>query len=241
MNERSACTVGVTKYTKYINNILTNQNEKCIMIKVLITEGGILVKNPIITISREFGSGGREAGTIVAQKLNIPYYDNALITIAAKKSGFVEELFEQADQKPTGSLLYSLSMFGAGMSSLELPLNDKIFLIQSDIIKEVAAQGPCVIVGRCADYVLRDTQNVVNFFLYGDLEARTAFAVKERDLPSAKAAEAVAKYDKRRASYYHYYTGKKWGEAKNYHLCMDTTHLTPEKTAEVILQYVSLL
>ena len=75
------------------------------MIKVLITEGGILVKNPIITISREFGSGGREAGTIVAQKLNIPYYDNALITIAAKKSGFVEELFEQADQKPTGSLL----------------------------------------------------------------------------------------------------------------------------------------
>ena len=75
------------------------------MIKVLITEGGILVKNPIITISREFGSGGRETGTIVAQKLNIPYYDNALITIAAKKSGFVEELFEQADQKPTGSLL----------------------------------------------------------------------------------------------------------------------------------------
>ena len=109
------------------------------------------MKNPIITISREFGSGGREAGTIVAQKLNIPYYDNALITIAAKKSGFVEELFEQADQKPTGSLLYSLSMFGAGMSSLELPLNDKIFLIQSDIIKEVAAQGSCVIVGRCAD------------------------------------------------------------------------------------------
>ena len=199
------------------------------------------MKNPIITISREFGSGGRESGQIVAQKLNIPYYDNALITIAAKKSGFVEELFEQADQKPTGSLLYSLSMFGAGMSSVELPLNDKIFLIQSDIIKEVAAQGPCVVVGRCADYVLRETENVVNFFLYGSIEARTAFAIREHDLHSEKAAEAVKKFDKRRASYYHYYTGKKWGEAKNYHLCMDTTNLTPEKTAEIILKYVDLL
>ena len=199
------------------------------------------MKNPIITISREFGSGGRESGQIVAQKLNIPYYDNALITIAAKKSGFVEELFEQADQKPTGSLLYSLSMFGAGMSSVELPLNDKIFLIQSDIIKEVAAQGPCVVVGRCADYVLRETENVVNFFLYGSIEARTAFAIREHDFPSEKAAEAVKKFDKRRASYYHYYTGKKWGEAQNYHLCMDTTNLTPEKTAEIILKYVDLL
>ena len=199
------------------------------------------MKNPIITISREFGSGGRESGQIVAQKLNIPYYDNALITIAAKKSGFVEELFEQADQKPTGSLLYSLSMFGAGMSSVELPLNDKIFLIQSDIIKEVAAQGPCVVVGRCADYVLRETENVVNVFLYGSIEARTAFAIREHDFPSEKAAEAVKKFDKRRASYYHYYTGKKWGEAKNYHLCMDTTNLTPEKTAEIILKYVDLL
>ena len=199
------------------------------------------MKNPIITISREFGSGGRESGQIVAQKLNIPYYDNALITIAAKKSGFVEELFEQADQKPTGSLLYSLSMFGAGMSSVELPLNDKIFLIQSDIIKEVAAQGPCVVVGRCADYVLRETEIVVNFFLYGSIEARTAFAIREHDFPSEKAAEAVKKFDKRRASYYHYYTGKKWGEAKNYHLCMDTTNLTPEKTAEIILKYVDLL
>ena len=199
------------------------------------------MKNPIITISREFGSGGRESGQIVAQKLNIPYYDNALITIAAKKSGFVEELFEQADQKPTGSLLYSLSMFGAGMSSVELPLNDKIFLIQSDIIKEVAAQGPCVVVGRCADYVLRETENVVNFFLYGSIEARTAFAIREHDFTSEKAAEAVKKFDKRRASYYHYYTGKKWGEAQNYHLCMDTTNLTPEKTAEIILKYVDLL
>ena len=199
------------------------------------------MKNPIITISREFGSGGRESGQIVAQKLNIPYCDNATITTAAKKSGFVEELFEQADQKPTGSLLYSLSMFGAGMSSVELPLNDKIFLIQSDIIKEVAAQGPCVVVGRCADYVLRETENVVNFFLYGSIEARTAFAIREHDFPSEKAAEAVKKFDKRRASYYHYYTGKKWGEAKNYHLCMDTTNLTPEKTAEIILKYLDLL
>ena len=127
------------------------------------------------------------------------------------------------------------------MSSVELPLNDKIFLIQSDIIKEVAAQGPCVVVGRCADYVLRETENVVNFFLYGSIEARTAFAIREHDFPSKKAAEAVKKFDKRRASYYHYYTGKKWGEAKNYHLCMDTTNLTPEKTAEIILKYVDLL
>ena len=197
------------------------------------------MKQPIITISREFGSGGREIGKMIADHFSIPYYDNALITLAAKKSGFVEELFEHTDQKPTGSLLFSLSMFGS-MASFEMPVNDKVYLIQSDIIKEVASKGGCVIVGRCADYVLRDMPNVVNFYLHADLDTRTDFAIRMRDFPPEGAKEKVQKIDKRRASYYHYYTGKKWGDAKNYDLCIDTTKLGLEKTADLIIKYVDL-
>lgn len=193
----------------------------------------------IVTISREYGSGGREVGQKLAQALGVPFYDNELITLAAKKSGYAEGLFEETNQKPAGSLLYTLSMYGAGVAAFDLPLNDKVFLVQSDVIKDVAAQGPCVIVGRCADYVLRDCANTVNVFIYGDPAARVERAVGKLGLPAAKAKDMVAKIDKRRASYYDYYTSQKWGRASNYDICIDSSTLGIDGTVEVIRCFVA--
>ena len=194
----------------------------------------------IVTISREYGSGGREVGKKLAEALGVPFYDNELITIAAQKSGFSEGLFEGADQKPTGSLLYSLSMYGAGVAAFDLPLSDKVFLIQSDIIKEVASKSGCVIVGRCADYVLREFPNTVNAFLHAELNDRVGWAIRENDVPVEKAKEAVLKIDKRRAAYYSYYTSQKWGRAENYDLSIDSSALGVDGTVEILKRFVEL-
>lgn len=192
----------------------------------------------IITISREYGSNGRKIGRKLAEQLGIPFYDNELITIAAKKSGYAEGLFENADQRPTGSLLFSLSMYGAGMAAYDLPLNDKVFLIQSDIIRDVASQGGCVIVGRCADYVLRENPHCINVFIHAPLESRLERAIQEDHVAEEKAKDTVQKIDKRRATYYNYYTSQKWGRAENYDLCIDSSVLGIEGTAGVIRNFV---
>ena len=121
---------------------------------------------PVITISRQYGSGGRDIGLALAKKLGIPYYDNELITMAAKESGFAPELFKNADQNASNSLLFSLSMYGTATGTFNMPLGDQVFLIQSDIIKKVANEGPCIIIGRCADYILRDFPNSLSIFLH---------------------------------------------------------------------------
>ena len=131
----------------------------------------------IITISRQYGSGGRFIAEKLAERLGVPFYDNKIITMAAKKSGYAESIFENAEQTSTHSLLYSLSMFGSTAGVYGLPLSDKVYIIQSEVIKKIAAEGPCVIVGRCADYVLKDEQHVINVFLQSALEDRAARAV----------------------------------------------------------------
>jgi cytidylate kinase len=142
----------------------------------------------IITVSRQFGSGGREIGEKLASKLDIPYYDNEIISRAAKESGFAEEAFEQAEKKATNSLLYSLAMGMNAYGNQEigfthLSLDDQLYLAQSNVIRKVAAEGPCVIVGRCADYVLRDVSNVVNVFIWADIEARKMLSIQVLYLP----------------------------------------------------------
>ena len=131
---------------------------------------------PVITIARQYGSGGHEVGEKVAKKLGLPFYDKALIAMATKKSGISEEVFVDADEKAASSLLYSMVMgsyaFGARVPSInEMPINDKLFIIQSDIIKKAAAEGPCVIIGRCADYILREHENCLNVFVHADKAA----------------------------------------------------------------------
>ena len=177
----------------------------------------------IITIGRQYGSGGREIGKKLADQLGIPFYDNELLDIAAKKSGICEELFQTNDEKPTSSLLYSLVMGSYGGDSL--PFNHKIFLAQFDAIRSIADEGPCVIIGRCGDYALEDYPNLINIFIHADLKLRVKRAIENYGIESGKAEDFVLKTDKKRASYYNFYSSRKWGNLDNYDLTVDSGFL----------------
>lgn len=199
--------------------------------------------NRIITISRQYGSGGREIGAKLAQKLGIPFYDNELITRAAKESGFSEKVFENAEKKATNSLLYSIAM---GMSAYgnqdigftQLSLDDQLFIVQSNVIRKIAQEGPCVIVGRCADYVLKDHVNAVNIFVWADMEFRKHRAISQYGLKENKPEEAIQKTDKGRANYYNYHTDRKWGRADYYHLSIKSDYIGIDNCIDCILRYL---
>ena len=180
---------------------------------------------PVITISRQYGSGGREVGQLLAKRLGIPYYDNELITLAAEESGFAPELFANADQNASNSLLFSLSLYGTTSGTYNMPIGDRVFLIQSDIIRKVAQQGPCVIVGRCADYVLHENPNCLSVFLRAPLDWRIEHAVTNYGLAREGAKEAISRTDKKRSVYYQHFTGEKWGLSDTYHITVDTLSL----------------
>lgn len=199
----------------------------------------------IITIGREYGSGGRQIGQELASYFGIKCYDKELLEHAANDSGICRELFENHDEKPTNSFLYSLVMdtysFGytsAGMS--DMPMNHKVFLAQFDAIKKLAEEGPCVMVGRCADYALADNPNLFSVFIHAPLDARIA-RVSAKYLKSAKEAkEIILKTDKSRSSYYNYYTNKKWGEASGYSLCLDSEKLGVDGAVKAIVEAVRI-
>ena len=185
-------------------------------------------KKIIITIARQYGSGGREIGEKVAKKLGITLYDKQLITEAATKGNLDENVSKLADESAANSLLYTLAMgsnvLGTTMHfGYKMPLNDKLFILQSEIIKEKAKDESCVIIGRCADYVLRDEEKVLRIFVYGDLDHRQArIAARHPELKSAQVIDVINKTDKRRSSYYNFYTGKQWGNSVNYDLCINS-------------------
>ena len=196
--------------------------------------------NTIITIGRQYGSAGREIGYKIAEDFGIKLYDKEMLARAAKESGICEEIFETHDEKPTNSFLYSLvmdtySMGYAGSAYNDMPLNHKVFLAQFDTIKKIADEGPCILVGRCADYALESYDNVVSVFIHADLEARIS---RIYDLPANKAKDRIVKTDKKRASYYNYYTNKRWGDADSYELCLNSSKLGIEGTAKAIEEYV---
>lgn len=200
---------------------------------------------PVITISRQYGSRGHEIGQRIAEKLSIPYYDKSLIALAAKKSGFSEAAFEYADEKAGSSLLYSMVTSGMGVAARiagtpEMPINDKLFLIQSDIIRNAANEGPCVIVGRCANYVLREYDNVFKIFIHADKEARIRHAIEEDGISENKAADYVTKQDKQRANYYNFYSSMRWDDVNDYHLTLDSTSFSIEEATDIILHAVDV-
>ncbi|MGI6010363.1 MAG: AAA family ATPase [Ruminococcus sp.] len=200
--------------------------------------------NTIITISRQYGSGGREIGKKLAEELDIPFYDKELLSRAAKESGICEELFENHDEKPTNSFLYSLVMdtysFGYTSSSFtDMPINQKIFLAQFNAIKSIANEGPCVIVGRCADYALEEYNNCISVFIYSSMKSRIRRIAGKYDLTDAKAKDRITKTDKKRASYYNYYSNKKWGDASSYHLCVDSGRFGIDGTISLIKQAIA--
>ncbi len=199
----------------------------------------------VFTIGRQFGSGGRQVGKTLAEKLGIPFYDKELIAISARDSGLSEALFTNADEKATSSIFYSLVMGNYPMASgalgvTEMPLNDQLFLIQSKTIKRLASEGPCVIVGRCADYILRDMDHVLNIFIHADIENRKERAIRVYEVPENKAEDVCIKTDKQRANFYNYYSDRKWGMCPTYDLSLDSGKLGIEGCADQIIAYEKL-
>ena len=199
--------------------------------------------NTIITIGRQYGSAGREIGYKIAEDFGIKLYDKEMLARAAKESGICEEIFETHDEKPTNSFLYSLvmdtySMGYAGNTYNDMPINHKVFLAQFDTIKKIADEGSCILVGRCADYALENYDNMVSVFIHADMDARISRISRIYDLPANKAKDRIIKADKKRASYYNYYTNKRWGDADSYELCLNSSKLGIEGTAKAIEQYI---
>ena len=183
----------------------------------------------VITIGRQFGSGGRIVAQRVADSLHIPFYDKAVIDLAAKETGLSEEFIRQAEQKKTSSFLYNLYM-----STQNLPVSDQVFIAESDVIRKVAAVGPCVIVGRCADYVLRNQKGVLNLFIHAPLDERIFRAKEEYKVEAADVRAYVLKQDKRRAAFYEHFSDRVWGKAENYHLAINST-IGLDTTVDLIL------
>lgn len=199
--------------------------------------------NTIITIGRQFGSGGREIGEKLAKEFQIPLYDKGLLTRAAKESGFCEELIQTHDERPTNSFLYNLVMdtysFGynaAGM--VDMPISQKVFLAQFDTIKKIADEGPCIIVGRCADYALMDYENCLRIFIHGNMPCKVKRIMEKYDLKENKARDMILKKDKQRASYYNYYSSGRWGYSSTYDLSVNSSVLGIDGTVSFLKEYV---
>ena len=204
------------------------------------------MKNYIVTIAREYGSGGRECGKKLAELTGYKFYDKDLITLAAQKSGMSTDALNSVDEKAASSLLYTLalgsSIYNSGMGSVNLPINDKLFVVQSQIIKDIANSGEgAIIVGRCADYVLSERDNVVKIYITSDFDTRVNTVMKRHDLTQSQARDLIIKTDKRRSNYYSYYTGEKWGKADKYDVVVSTARIGIDGAARLIAAFIKRL
>jgi hypothetical protein len=192
-----------------------------------------------INIGRQLGSGGLQIGEKLGARLSIPIYDKELIQIASKESGLGKEFFEQADEKTSHSLIGGL--FGLRSSLIDeiysnyYLSNETLFQIQSDVIRVLAEKSSCIFIGRCADYVLKDDARCLNVFISADLNDRIKRIAVIQQIPENKAFDFIEKMDKKRAAYYNYYSNKVWGAAQSYHLCINSSVLGIEETANLIV------
>lgn len=195
-------------------------------------------RNIAVTIARQYGSGGREIGNRVAELLGVKVYDRELITMAASKSGLPADSLDHVDEKATNSLLYTLAMgsslFYGSNTGFNMPVNDKLFIVQSEIIGNIADRESCVIVGRCGDYVLRDHPGTLSVFVYAPPEERIKRIMERHSVGYDEAKELMNKTDRRRINYYNFYTGRKWGKFDHYDLMIDSHLLGIDGTAQVI-------
>lgn len=200
----------------------------------------------VITIGRQYGSAGHDIGQMVAEALGYKFYDKELVEMAAKKSNISKEAIDDIDEKATSSFLYSLASGNYSLRGMtgplyyEMPLNDKLFIAQSQVIKDVASRDNCVIVGRCADYVLDDVQNVdlLNVFIYADQPFRIKRVKEAFNITEKQAKDRVVKTDKQRRIYYSYYSNRDWGSMLNYDMCLNTCSLGIETAANMIINYI---
>ena len=197
------------------------------------------MKNPlIITIGREYGSGGREIGKALAERLGISFYDKKIITLAAEKSGLAEEFIAGNEQRVRGGLMHSFtapaSYHSGFFANHYLPLSENIFIAQAQVIRDIAAKESAVIVGRCADYILDGRQNTINVFIHAPQEERVKRIMRLHNVDEATAIKEITRSDKERGNHYFRYTDMKWGKAQNYDLCVNSSLLGIEGTVEMI-------
>lgn len=197
----------------------------------------------VITIGRQYGSGGREIGKLLAEKLGIPYYDKELLRKAAQESGLCEKVMESFDERPK-SLLYSIAMDtymfslpGVGASD---SLEQQVYLATFESIRRIADEGACVIIGRCADYALDGYANVLKVFISAPIEKRIARVCKRKDLPEDKAKQLITRTDKRRGSYYEYYSSQRWGQVNTYDCCIDSSLFGVDGTVALLENLVKM-
>ena len=198
----------------------------------------------ILTIGRQFGSGGREIGKRLAKELGIGYYDKELITMAAQESGLCEEIFYKADERTSKRFSYAFTMgYTSFMGGMLTPYNnvlsnDGLFKIQSDAIRKLAAKESCVMVGRCADYILRDDPNCISFFVHSSAESRIRLITQRQGVTVEEAKALMEKNDKSRAAYYNYYTNKTWGAASSYNFSIEVSVLGIDETVAFMKSFV---
>lgn len=203
------------------------------------------MKNPlIITIGREYGSGGRQIGQAVAQRLGISYYDKEIITLAAQKSGLYDEFIANNEQRVRSGLMQNLaasaSYHNGFFAQQYLPLSENIFIAQAQVIRDIAAKESAVIVGRCADYILEGRENTINVFIHAPMEARVARIMALHKIDEAAAIKEINRSDKERGNHYFRYTDMKWGKAQNYDICINSTLMGVEKTAEMLAKLAQI-
>lgn len=237
------CNVQKNTYSRKQKICYNNRNyekkQRQAMIIVIFIENGVVEMNPIIvTIGRQYGSGGREIGKKLAEALGIPFYDKELLTHAAQKSGFCQEVFEHHDEKPRGGFwsAFGLSNYGSDY----LPMNHQLFLAQFEAIRAIAQEGSCVMIGRCADYALEENPNCISVFIHAKMEDKINRAVQSYGVDKEKVEDIIIKTDKMRASYYNFYSGRKWGDASNYQLTIDSSAMDIDSVVKLLQRFVEL-
>lgn len=199
----------------------------------------------VITIGREFGSGGHEIAKIIAKNMNLKLYDKEILDLAAEKSGLDPDIVAHYDEKPTNSFLYALSLGGHSYESVlsgvpNLPIIDRVFSVQAEVIRNAAENESCVIVGRCAESILKENENLLSVFIHADIEQRARRVAEFDGIPFDKAFDIVKKADKKRANYHNYFSDTSWGNSKSYDLCIDSK-IGTESVANLIQYYAENL
>ena len=198
----------------------------------------------IITISRAFGSGGRTIGKAVADRLGIPFYDKELVAKVAEESGFHADFIEEAGEyaSVTSSFLFNIAVSPNPMAMMgTMSMADQLFVCQTNVIRRLADEGPCVIVGRCADYILREREDCLHVFIHADMEHRAERIVRLYGETKQSPEKRLTDKDNKRKVYYRHYTNRNWGEAQNYHLALNSGLIGVENCTDIIVDMVNLL
>lgn len=206
-----------------------------------------MANHTVICIARQFGSGGHDIGLALARAMDIPFYDKELLRQAAEKSGITQDQFERSDEKPVSGLSYTTAASGTDLKAasyadyIGYQPNDQMQAIIADVIRDAADASPCVIIGRCADYILRGRANVLSVFIHAPMEYRTKRIARSHNVDEDTARSLIRKTDRSRANYYSFYTDREWDSASNYDLVLDAQRLGPEATVQIIQLAASLL